>query len=213
MDQQLCLAEHLSTCIIGNTCVDTGIVWSHVSQHQGICRSILPLAQPGTARQLGAALDRQKIAWGTISLSWNMPHPSQSSPSNTCCVPRPRCKSEVDGEVLVRAREVGLWGGGYRLHGGVHEPPSTPPHGLMHTCTRALQLPKPVSSPLLPGPTPTLYQVTMGGGWPSMTASNCAMSPTCTCTSSIVTCMDGAPGKGGKRTCVERPSGFIALGT
>jgi hypothetical protein len=41
----------------------------------------------------------------------------------------------------------------------------------------------------------------MGCGLPSMTASNCAVPPACTCTSSMVTCMDGGPGRDGKETC------------
>lgn len=135
MDQQLRLAEHLSTCIIGNTCVDTSVVWCHVSQHQGISSSILPLAQPGTAHQLGAVLDKQETGRATISLSWDMPaagltHPSWSSTSNICCVPSPRCRPEVGREGNILGCRVELWDGGYRLHSGVHEPPSVLTHGL-----------------------------------------------------------------------------------
>lgn len=152
MDQQLRLAEHLSTCVIGNTCVDTSIMWRHVSQHQGISSSILSLAQPGTVHQLGAVLNKQETGWATISLSWDMPapgltHPPWSSTSNTCCVPIPRSRPDVGWEDNILGCRVGLWDGGYRLHSGVHEPPSILAHGLMRTCTHALQLLKPVSSP------------------------------------------------------------------
>jgi hypothetical protein len=47
MDHQLRLTEHLSTIIMGKTGVDTCIVLSHIHQHQGICGSILLVAEPG----------------------------------------------------------------------------------------------------------------------------------------------------------------------
>lgn len=209
MDQQLRLAEHLSTCVIGNTCVDTSVVWRHVSQHQGISSSILPLAQPGTVHQLGAVLDKQETGRATISLPWDMPaagltHPSWSSTSNTCCVPSPGAGQKWDGKVT-------YWAAGWSYGMGVTDctvgcmsplPYSHMVYAYMHPFPPA---PEARLLPLLPGPTHTLYQVTVGGGLPSMTASNCAMSPTCTCMSSIVTCMDGAPGRGGKRARVENP--------
>lgn len=113
VDQQLCLAEHLPACIIGNTCVDTGIVWSHVSQHQGIRSSVLPLAQPGPVHQLGVVLDEQETGWATISLSWDRPapgltHPSRSSTSNTCCVPSPKWDRKVLDRAAGRGYGVGV---------------------------------------------------------------------------------------------------------
>lgn len=103
MDQQFRLAEHLSACIMGKACVDASITWSHVSQHQGICSPILPLAQPVTAHQLAAVLDTQEAAWATISLSWEIlapgpTRPSWSSASNTCCMSSPRCRPKVGWE-------------------------------------------------------------------------------------------------------------------
>lgn len=117
MDQQLRLAEHLSTCIIGNTRVDTGIVWSHVSQHQGIRSSILPLAQPGSIHQLGAVLDKQET--DPISLSWDMPAPglTHSSWNSTskyllCAQPQAQARSGMGSYHIGLqggAMEWGLW--------------------------------------------------------------------------------------------------------
>lgn len=103
MDQQLRLAEHLSSCIMGKARVDASVVWSHVSQHQGILSSILPLAQPVAVHQLVAVLNTQEADWAPISLPWEILGPgptrsSWSSPSNTCCMPSPRYRPEVGWE-------------------------------------------------------------------------------------------------------------------
>lgn len=79
-----------------NSGVDTGIVWSHVHQHQGICSSTLLLPQPGTVHQLVVVLDKQGYHQPILGCaSPRLTHASWSSTSNTCCVPSPRGRPEV----------------------------------------------------------------------------------------------------------------------
>lgn len=72
----------------------------------------MPLAQPGTVRQLGTVLDKQETGWATISLSWDMPAPELNTPFLEQYFHYLLCaQTQVQARGGIRRYWIGLQGG------------------------------------------------------------------------------------------------------